>query len=541
MASLTEGKSNLSFILNSPLKVSYEERPIPTITDPRSVLVAIEYTGICGSDVHYWQHGSIGPFVLKSPMCLGHESSGTIAAVGSDVTTLKLGDRVAIEPGTPCRHCEPCLSGHYNLCPDMRFAATPPYDGTLTGFYTAPEDFCYKLPEQVSLQEGALIEPLAVAVHITKQAQISPGASVVVMGAGPVGLLCCAVAKAFGATKVVSVDIQQGRLDFAKNYAATHTFMPERVAAEVNAENLIKAADLGEGADAVIDASGAEPSIQASIHVVRRGGVYVQGGMGKPDITFPIMAMCTKEITMRGSFRYGSGDYKLAVQLVAAGSLDVKSLVSREVPFKDAEQAFEDVLKGKGIKVLIRGPNHEADVKAEAKGEEKKEVKAPAAAAVPEKEAAAEKPEETAAEPVAEKTESAAPVETAAPVEEARKSVSTETSEPVVDAAKADETTESAPPAVEEPAPAAIEEKTEEPAPSAVEEKTEEAPAVAESAPAAEESAPAETSEPAADTEASKPAETAEPAPPVEIPERTSVLDAIHKIEETAKNTDTLG
>ncbi|OBT73238.1 hypothetical protein VF21_08847 [Pseudogymnoascus sp. 05NY08] len=545
MASLTEGKSNLSFILNSTLNVSYEERPIPTLTDPRSVLVAIAFTGICGSDVHYWQHGSIGPFVLKSPMCLGHESSGTVAEVGSAVTTLKLGDRVAIEPGTPCRHCEPCLSGHYNLCPDMRFAATPPYDGTLTGFYAAPEDFCYKLPDQVSLQEGALVEPLAVAVHITKQAQISPGASVVVMGAGPVGLLCCAVAKAFGATKVVSVDIQQGRLDFAKNYAATHTFMPERVAAEVNAENLIKAADLGEGADCVIDASGAEPSIQTSIHVVRRGGVYVQGGMGKPDITFPIMAMCTKEITMRGSFRYGSGDYKLAVQLVASGSLDVKSLVSREVPFKDAEQAFEDVLKGKGIKVLIRGPNHEEDVQAEAKGEEKKEeVEAPAAAAVAEEEAVAEKSEEAAAAPEAEETETAAPVEAAAPVEETTKSVATET-EPVVEAAKADEATETSEPVVdaakadeatEEAAAPAVEES----APAAVEEKTEEAPEVAESVPVAEESAPVST-EAAADAEAAKTEETAEPAAPVEIPERTSVLDTIRKIEETAKKTDTLG
>lgn len=446
-------------------------------------------------------------------MCLGHESSGTIAAVGSAVTKLKLGDRVAIEPGTPCRHCEPCLSGHYNLCPDMRFAATPPYDGTLTGFYTAAEDFCYKLPDQVSLQEGALVEPLAVAVHITKQAEISPGASVVIMGAGPVGLLCCAVAKAFGATKVVSVDIQQGRLDFAKGYAATHTFMPERVAAEVNAENLIKSADLGEGADVVIDASGAEPSIQASIHVVRRGGVYVQGGMGKPDITFPIMAMCTKEITMRGSFRYGSGDYKLAVQLVAGGALEVKSLVSREVPFKDAEQAFEDVLKGKGIKVLIRGPNHEGDAKAEVKGEEKKEVEAPAAA-VSEKEVVAEKSEEAVAAPVAEKTEAA---EESAQVEETTKSVATETSDPVVDVAKAAEAAEaSAPaPAAEEPAPAAVEEKTE--------------------APAAEESAPASASEPAADTEAAK------PVAPVEVPQHTSVLDVIHKIEETAKGTDTLG
>jgi len=290
-------------------------------------------------------------------MVLGHESAGTIVEVGSDVKAVKVGDRVALEPGLPCRYCQPCLSGKYNLCADMKFAATPPYDGTLTGVYASAEDFCYKLPDHVSLQEGALIEPLAVAVHIVRQAEIKPGESVVVMGAGPVGLLCCAVAKAFGASKIVAVDIQQGRLDFAAKYAATHTFTPARVSAEENAKNLLAAADLPLGADAVIDASGAEPSIQTSQHVVRRGGIYVQGGMGKPDITFPIMTMCVNEVTMKGSFRYGSGDYKLAVEFVSQGRVDVKALISDTVEFKDAENAFKSVKEGKGIKVLIKGPN----------------------------------------------------------------------------------------------------------------------------------------------------------------------------------------
>lgn len=290
-------------------------------------------------------------------MVLGHESAGTVVQVGSSVKSLQVGDRVALEPGTPCRRCPPCLSGHYNLCPEMRFAASPPIDGTLTGFYTSPEDFCYKLPEHVSLQEGALIEPLAVAVHIVKQAEIKPGQSVVVMGAGPVGLLCCAVAKAYGASTIVAVDIQPSRLEFAAAYAATHTFTPERVSAEENAANILKQIGLPDGADAVIDASGAEPSIQTSIHTVRRGGVYVQGGMGKSDITFPIMAFCMKEITARGSFRYGSGDYKLAVDLVSAGKIDVKKLITGTVRFEEAEEAFKSVKAGKGIKVLIAGPN----------------------------------------------------------------------------------------------------------------------------------------------------------------------------------------
>ena len=134
-------------------------------------------------------------------MVLGHESAATVVAMGSAVKKLQVGDRVALEPGYPCRRCDNCFAGRYNLCHEMIFAATPPYDGTLTGFWVAPSDFCYKLPENVSLQEGALIEPLAVAVHMVKQAPVVPGQSVVVMGAGTVGLLCAAAAKSFGAAK----------------------------------------------------------------------------------------------------------------------------------------------------------------------------------------------------------------------------------------------------------------------------------------------------------------------------------------------------
>ncbi|KAI2604549.1 GroES-like protein [Hypoxylon fragiforme] len=354
--------SNLSFILNKPHDVHFASRPLPTLQTPHDVLVAVNYTGICGSDVHYWEHGAIGHFVVKDPMVLGHESSGTVVEVGSAVTSLSPGDRVALEPGYPCRRCAPCLSGHYNLCPEMRFAATPPYDGTLTGFWAAPADFCYKLPESVSLQEGALIEPLAVAVHIVRQASVSPGQSVIVMGAGPVGLLCAAVSAAFGASTVVSVDIVQSKLDFARSFSSTHTYLSQRISAEANAANIKEHAALPGGADVVIDASGAEPSIQTSLHAVRVGGTYVQGGMGKSDITFPIMAMCLKEVTAKGSFRYGSGDYALAVELVRSGKVDVKRLVSETVDFAQAEQAFQKVKLGEVIKILIRGPNEKGVV-----------------------------------------------------------------------------------------------------------------------------------------------------------------------------------
>jgi len=356
MATETQSAKNLSFILEGVKAVKFEDRPVPEIKDPYGVLVEVKYTGICGSDVHYWQHGAIGHFVVKDPMVLGHESAGVVAKVGPEVKGLKAGDRVAMEPGIPCRRCERCKEGKYNLCPDMAFAATPPYDGTLAKYYTLPEDFCFKLPEHISLEEGALLEPLSVAVHITKQSSIKQGDSIVVFGSGPVGLLCCAVAKALGAGKIIAVDIVQARLDFAKKYAATSTFTPEKAPAADNAARLLKENDLPNGVDIAIDASGVEPSIQAAIHVLRVGGTYVQGGMGRDECTFPIMAACTKELTVKGSFRYGSGDYKLALELISTGRISVKELISKKVKFEDAEEAFADVKAGKGIKTLIAGP-----------------------------------------------------------------------------------------------------------------------------------------------------------------------------------------
>lgn len=346
-------------MLKEAHSLTYEDRPVPSPSSlaPHDVIINVKYTGICGSDVHYWQHGGIGSFIVKSPMVLGHESSGIVSSVGSGVASLKPGDRVAMEPGVCCRRCERCKEGLYNLCLDMRFAATPPYDGTLAKYYVLPEDFCYKLPESVPLEHGALVEPLAVAVHIARtQANVKPGQSVLVFGAGPVGLLCAAVSRALGAGKIVVVDINEERLRFAKGYAATHTVVSQRVGAEEMAGVLRKEAEEELGFDVAIDASGAEPCIQTAIHAVRTGGVYVQGGMGKSDISFPIMAACIKELIIKGSFRYGPGDYKLAVEFLRTGAVSVKELITGQVKFEEAEKAFEDVKAAKGIKILIEGP-----------------------------------------------------------------------------------------------------------------------------------------------------------------------------------------
>lgn len=332
---------------------------MPTIAPESSdVIIQIKQTGICGSDVHYYDHGSIGKFVVKSPMVLGHESSGVIVAAGSGCQTLAVGDAVALEPGVPCRKCSPCKEGSYNVCSEMAFAATPPFDGTLCKYYTLPEDFCYKLPKHVSFEEGALVEPLGVAIHISRQAKMVPGSSVVVFGAGPIGLLCCAVSRTFGATTIVAVDILQSRLDLAKEtFGATHTVLAGQAPSADNAARILTEANLGTGADVVIDASGAESSIQTGIHVLRSGGTYVQGGNGKYDISFPIGAVTEKELTVKGSFRYGSGDYKLAISMLGNRQVDLKSLITARYKFEDAEQAFIDVKSRKAglIKVLIGG------------------------------------------------------------------------------------------------------------------------------------------------------------------------------------------
>lgn len=225
--------------------------------------------------------------MLTSPIVLGHESSGTVVKCGPAVRNLAVGDRVAIEPGVPCRYCDHCRAGAYNLCADTVFAATPPWDGTLQKYYSVASDFCYKIPDHMSFEEGAMVEPTAVAVQICKVAELRADQTVLVFGAGPIGVLCQAVAKAYGARKVIGVDISQARLDFAKGYGADETFLPPRFdgdsveAAEKVADMIKKQFSLGEGADVVLECTGAEPCIQAGIFAAKKGGTYVQAGMGK--------------------------------------------------------------------------------------------------------------------------------------------------------------------------------------------------------------------------------------------------------------------
>ncbi|KAG9006635.1 hypothetical protein FRB94_000561 [Tulasnella sp. JGI-2019a] len=371
---MAEFGKNKSFVLKEIETTLYEERPIPELAADE-VLVEVKKTGICGSDVHYLTHGRIGDFIVEAPMVLGHESAGIVAKVGSKVKHLKAGDRVAMEPGQSCRVCHHCKTGRYNLCPDMMFAATPPYDGTLARYYKVPADLAYLLPENLTLEDGAMIEPLAVGIHsVYALAHTKPNQNVAVFGAGPVGLLCMAVARAVGARRVIAIDIAKTRLDFAKSYAATDIFSPpekkegegpveySRRSAELMRKELSLAERGPEGVDVIIEATGAAVCVQTGVFLIKPEGTFIQVGMGASEITFPIVSALVKEIIFRGSFRYGPGDYALAISLVAQGKIDLKPLVTHRYKFDDAVEAFEAMKAGKGkdgkgvIKAIIDGP-----------------------------------------------------------------------------------------------------------------------------------------------------------------------------------------
>ncbi|KAM7152788.1 sorbitol dehydrogenase isoform 1-T1 [Macrochelys suwanniensis] len=255
---------NLSVVVHRAGDLRLENRPVPE-PGPNEVLLRMHSVGICGSDVHYWQNGRIGDFIVKKPMVLGHESSGTVIKVGSSVTHLKPGDRVAVEPGAPRDIDEFCKIGRYNLSPTIFFCATPPDDGNLCRYYAHNASFCYKLPDNVTFEEGALIEPLSVGIHACRRGGVTLGSKVLICGAGPIGLVCLLVAKMMGAAQVVITDLSAARLEKAKEIGADFTHQikketPKDMACMV--QDLLNCMP-----DITVECSGAEASIQTGIYV----------------------------------------------------------------------------------------------------------------------------------------------------------------------------------------------------------------------------------------------------------------------------------
>ena len=314
-------------VLGTDLTLRMEERPVP-VPGPGEVLVRVRSVGVCGSDIHYFEHGRIADFVVESPLVLGHESSGTVVAVGDGVDDLPAGTTVAMEPGVPCAACEQCRAGRYNLCPDVQFFATPPVDGTFCEYVVLPRAFAHPVPDHVSFDAAALVEPLSVGVWACRKAQVQVGTRVLVTGAGPIGVMAALVARAHGASQVTISDVNVDRLAFADELGfatvdSRDVHLPDAVLADV-----------------LIECSGAAPAIDTGIRSVAPAGTVVLVGMSPGTMAeLPVGVIQGRELWVTGTFRYAH-TYPTAIDLIASGRIDLDALVSRSFPLDEAEQAL---------------------------------------------------------------------------------------------------------------------------------------------------------------------------------------------------------
>jgi len=339
--------------LHAPHDLRVHEEPIPRLTEPDHVLLRVAAVGICGSDCHFYERGKIGRFVVKEPLILGHELAGTVVEIGREVQGLKPGDRVAVEPGIPCRRCPRCKGGRYNICEqEVIFMATPGLiHGAFREYLTWPADLLFKLPETMSLEDGAMVEPLAVGVQACRRGGIAPGHSAAVLGAGPIGLLAAQTAAAYGAHPVVVTDVIPLRVALAEKLglAAVDAGKEDPV------EAMRRATD-GKGPDVVIETAGTIPTIRQAMTAVRTGGVVVLVGLPPEDeATLPLMDMLQREYDLRSVFRYANC-YPAAISLIAAGRIQLAPLRTHEFPLERTEEALQTTVgrKHEAIKVMVK-------------------------------------------------------------------------------------------------------------------------------------------------------------------------------------------
>jgi len=337
-------------VLRKPFDIVIEERPVPEI-GPDEVLVKVMAVGVCGSDVHYYEKGRIGRYVVEKPIILGHECAGIAVAVGENVTRIKPGDRVAVEPGVTCGKCEFCKQGRYNLCPDVEFQATPPYDGAFVQYIRHRQDFVYPIPDHVSFEEAALLEPFSVGIHAATRANIKPGSTVAVMGLGPVGLMAIVAARAFGANNIIAVDLEEIRLEAARNIGADFVIN----AREKDPLKEILNYTGGKGVDVAIEAAGHPNTLQNGLASLRQGGKLLIIGLPAQDnIPLNIPEIADKEIDIYGVFRYAN-TYEKGIDILSSGIVDVKPLVTGRYNLEQTAQALEDarVNKAKHVKIMV--------------------------------------------------------------------------------------------------------------------------------------------------------------------------------------------
>jgi L-iditol 2-dehydrogenase len=331
-------------------KIEMQERPVPTPKEDE-VLVKVEYVGVCGSDVHYYEHGRIGNFVVERPIILGHESAGTVQAVGNQVTNVKVGDHVALEPGVPCGKCEYYMSGRYNLCPDVVFMATPPYDGAFVEYIAYPASMAFLLPDNMTTMEGALVEPLSVGFHAAQQSGASVGQTAAVLGAGCIGLVTMMSLHSMGVKTVYVVDVIEKRLKKAKELGATAVFNSKE---QDVCEEILRLTD-GKGVDLVFETAGNAITTQMTSVLVKKGGTITLVGMSpNPEINYNFGNILDKEATIKSVFRYRN-IYPKAIQAIAADDIPIKDIVSNIFPFEETEKAIQYNISNKAnvTKIVI--------------------------------------------------------------------------------------------------------------------------------------------------------------------------------------------
>lgn len=339
-------------VLHKPGDLRIEEVERPKVEKPDDVLIQVKAVGVCGSDVHYYERGRIGTFVVKEPLILGHECSGEVVEVGPEVNNVKPGDRVAVEPGCPCRRCWYCKTGKYNMCLTVPFMGSPPTHGAYREYLTWPNDFVFRLPDGVSFEEGAMVEPFAVGMQGAKRGDIKPGMSAAVIGSGPIGLATLQAAAGYGATTLIVTDLVDSRLELAKKLGATHTIN----AANTDPIEAVKEITQGEGADVVLETAGTVKTARQAQDMVRRGGVLVLVGMfAEQEFPLYVMDIIFREYDVRGVFRY-LNCFPPALALIGAGRADVKSFITHEFPLERTQEAIEFARDRKdvAIKVLVR-------------------------------------------------------------------------------------------------------------------------------------------------------------------------------------------
>lgn len=318
----------------------------------KEVLVELEYVGICGSDVHYFHDGRCGDYKVEGDFMLGHECAGTVVELGEGVENLKVGDKVALEPGITCGQCEFCKTGRYNLCPDVQFLATPPVQGCYENYIAFPENMCFKLPKNISTKEGALVEPLSVGMHAANQGDVKLGDSVVILGAGCIGLVTLLACKAHGATDITVVDVIPKRLDYAMKLGATRVINGK----EVNAVEEMDKLTGGAGVDKVFETAGSPVTIQQTPYMVKNGGTIVLVGISAQEkIEYNFAKIMAKEAKIESVFRYRN-IYPQAIAAIADGMIDVSGIVTHEFDFDDIQEAFDCAINNKDevVKAVIK-------------------------------------------------------------------------------------------------------------------------------------------------------------------------------------------